>query len=72
MKLSLTIDRIESENAVLKTEEGETIIWPIKYLPAEAHDGFILEFEIQPRKVASEMKRREAKELLNELLNTEK
>ncbi|MDD5291074.1 MAG: DUF3006 domain-containing protein [Patescibacteria group bacterium] len=71
MEYSLTIDRFENEKAVLKTEKGETIIWPKDKLPAEAKEGAVLIFTIAGNKEKERNKKDLAKDILNELLNTE-
>jgi hypothetical protein len=71
MRYEITIDRFENDQAVLKTEDGQTIIWPKKLLPTEAGEGMIFEFDIQSQATATDSKKQEAKNLLNELLNTE-
>jgi hypothetical protein len=72
MEHSLTIDRLENEKAVLKTETGETIIWPKNMLPTGAKEGTILVFAIIGDKEEEKRKKELAKDILNELLNTGK
>ena len=71
MEYSLTIDRIENEKAILKTENGETIIWPKDKLPAEVKEGAILTFTVFGDKEKEMGKKQQAKDILNELLNAE-
>ncbi|MFA4941618.1 MAG: DUF3006 domain-containing protein [Patescibacteria group bacterium] len=72
MKQQLTIDRFEGEKAVLKTENGETIIWPKENLPADAKEGAVLFFQISDSEEIEKEKKDQAKNILNELLNIEK
>jgi hypothetical protein len=72
MRQKLTIDRFEDEKAVLKTEGGETIVWPKKNLPDNPGEGSILVFEIYDSLKQKEEEKDLAKNILNELLNTEK
>jgi len=71
MKLNLTIDRIENEKAVLKTDNGETIVWPKTELPAELREGSVLNFTISDSPELEKNKKEMAKNILNELLSEE-
>ena len=71
MEYSLTIDRFEGEKAVLKTEKGETIVWPKNKLPAEVKEGAVLTFSIRGDKEKEKDKKGLAKDILNELLKVE-
>ncbi|MFA4833650.1 MAG: DUF3006 domain-containing protein [Patescibacteria group bacterium] len=71
MEYLLTIDRFEDEKAVLKTEKGETIIWPKDKLPAEAKESAVLIFSIRGDKEKENDKKGLAKDILNELLKVE-
>lgn len=68
----MTIDRFENEKAVLKTEDGETIVWPKNMLPAGAKEGMILAFTVIGDEEKEKNKKELAKDILNELLNTGK
>lgn len=72
MKKQLTIDRFEGEKAILKTAEGETIIWPKKIIPSEAKEGSVLFFQITNNQEAEKEKKDQGKNILNELLNIRK
>ena len=69
MELTLTIDRLEDNKAVLKTEDNETIVWPKDKLPDSAREGEVFTFTIHDDKLAQEDKRSLAKEILNEIIN---
>jgi len=71
MNIKIVIDRFEGEKAILKTEEGQSIIWPKNKLPVNAHEGMILNFNILNDKETEKDKNELAKEILNEILNTE-
>ena len=45
MKIKITIDRFEEDKAVLKTEAGDTIVWPKNQLPDNAREGEVFSFE---------------------------
>jgi len=69
MNIKLTIDRFEEEKAVLKTEDGISIVWPKDKLPKESHEGMILIFNINDAN-AEKNDQKLAKDILNEILNT--
>ena len=70
MILKLTIDRIESDQAVLKTQDNETIIWPKNKLPQNAHEGAVFVFVITDDKQKEGDDKQLAKNVLNEILKT--
>lgn len=69
MLIKLTIDRFEEETTVLKSETGESIVWPKNMLPAGTHEGSVLEFEIKDDNSAEAEKKELAKHILNEILD---
>ena len=71
MKYILTIDRFEEDKAILKTEDNDTIIWPKNKLPNNAKEGEILTFTIANDIEAKKDKKELAKNILNEILDTE-
>lgn len=66
--LTFTIDRIENGQAVLKDENGSTVIWPKNKLPAGVREGAALNFTIAGDKEAEKNKKELAKEMLNQIL----
>ena len=71
MRYTLTIDRFEADKAVLKTEQGDSIIWPRSKLPQNSREGMVLTFNITDNIKAAKDKEEIAKDILNEILNTE-
>ena len=67
MIIKLTLDRVEGEKAVLKTDD-QTINLPLKFLPQGSKGGDELKIEILKEGVETELKKTEAKEVLNEIL----
>jgi len=47
MKYSVTIDRIESEYAVVELDADERVDFPLKYLPNGIKEGSKLIFELK-------------------------
>lgn len=72
MTIKLTIDRFENNKAILKTDDGETIIWPKSKLLENSHEGMVLMFHITGDAEAEENKKQLAKDILNEILDTGK
>ena len=68
MNYKLTIDRFEEKKVVLKTEDGNTIVWPKNKLPNDAKEGTILNFIITTNDIDTENKKELAKNILNEIL----
>ncbi len=71
MLLNLTVDRFEDSNAILKTPENKTIIWPKDKIPKETKEGTVLSFSISANTNKEQDKRQLAKDILNEILNPE-
>lgn len=71
MTINLIIDRFENNVAVLKTEDGDTINWPKDKLPANAREGSVFVFDILNNEEAGLNKKEQAKNILNEILNTD-
>lgn len=71
MNIKLTIDRFEGDKAVLKTEDGDTIVWPKNKLPIDTHESKVLNFNILNDEETEKDKKELAKEILNEILNVD-
>lgn len=64
------IDRFEETKAVLLLGEDEDVqvAWPRQFLPDNAQEGDILQFDFQIDSVATSLARAEAETLLHEVL----
>ncbi len=71
MNIIFTIDRFENGKAILKTEDGATIIWLKDKLPKDIKEGSVLVFDILKDEDAQKNKKEQAKDILNEILDTE-
>lgn len=71
MMIKLTIDRFESDQAVLKTEDNTAIIWPKEKLPKNINAGSVLLFTITNDAKDEEDSKKLAKDILNEILKTD-
>lgn len=67
MNIKLIIERIENGQAVLKTEDGQNIIWPANKLPEPINEGAVLNISINNKEQTNKQL---AKDILNEILDT--
>ncbi len=65
----MIIDRFEGDKAILKTTDGSMVVWPKEKLPDQAHEGMVLDFEIEEEKNVEIKNKKLAKDILNEILN---
>lgn len=69
MRISAVVDRLESDKAVLLIADEEIqVIWPIEFLPVDVEEGDILSLELGIDKEATAAARKEAEELLQQVL----
>ncbi len=69
--IKATLDRFEDGKAVIKTEDGQEIIWPTNKLPEEITAGNSLSITISSNIDKTSAKEGLAKNMLNEILNVE-
>ncbi len=69
MEIELTLERLVDGWAILKAGAGEEISWPKNFLPMEAKEGMKFIFTATEASQFAEQKNRQAKEILNEILN---
>ena len=70
--LKAAIDRIEGEFAILKTEDNQEILWPIKNLSEDAKEGTAVRLILSTSKTDEEERTKLAKTMLNEILQIKK
>lgn len=66
--IKAAIDRFEGEFAILKTEDNQEILWPIKNLPENSKEGTAVRLILSTSKTDEEERAKLAKTLLNEIL----
>lgn len=71
MIIKVIIDRIEGDKAVLKSDDGVSLIWPKDKLPSQMHEGTALVFEISTEDETEAKGKKNARDILNELLKTD-
>jgi hypothetical protein len=69
MKINLTIERFEDNEAILKSEDGFFVSWPKDKLPVDAKEKEIIIFNLNSEAVAETKNDNLAKDILNEILN---
>lgn len=65
--LVFIIDRFEGSWAVLEAPDGTIFNFPRSFLPAEAKEGDVLVFDIAIDREATEKRKKEVRDLLNDL-----
>lgn len=63
------LDRFENKLAVIKTENGAEILWPIKELPEELSAGSAILLTLSNQAGQEEQRQALAQAMLNEILN---
>jgi hypothetical protein len=71
MKTNLTIKKFENAWAVLADDDGLLISWPKNKLPENAKENDVLVFSLNTPLAAAENNENLAKDILNEILNTD-
>lgn len=69
MIIKLIVDRLEESQAVLITQNGQEIVWPIDKLPVNTSEGQELVFSINSDLNQKDNQKDLAKDILNEILN---
>ncbi|MFZ5363917.1 MAG: DUF3006 domain-containing protein [Patescibacteria group bacterium] len=70
--IKAAIDRFEGDSAVIKTEDGQELLWPKQNLPEDAKEGSAVRLGIFTNQSDEEERTRLAKTLLNEILQNKK
>ncbi|MFH1890537.1 MAG: DUF3006 family protein [Candidatus Kuenenbacteria bacterium] len=69
--LICTLDRFEGRLAVLKTEDNQSINWPIEKLPNDAEESSQIKLVLLSDKTEEKEREETIKAVLNEILKTE-
>ena len=65
------IERFEGKFAVIKTDDKQKILWPIKNLPDDIREGSSIRLIFSTSKTEQEERTKVAKTMLNEILKGE-
>lgn len=68
--LEATVDRWEGDFAVLRTTDGQELIWPGDRLPVEVVEGSVVHLVLLADQEAADERRDLAKDILNEIFDT--
>ncbi|MFA6428454.1 MAG: DUF3006 domain-containing protein [Candidatus Buchananbacteria bacterium] len=66
------LDRLEGEQAVIKLDNGQELIWLKKDLPADCTtEGSVIKLTLRSDQTEKKIREQQAKDLLNELLKND-
>ncbi len=68
--LKAAVDRFEGDSAVIKTEDGQELLWPKSELPEEVKEGTAVRLTLSTSQSDEEERAKLAKTLLNEILQS--
>lgn len=69
--VAASVDRLESERAVLILDDGQKLDWPASELPADVSEGARVKLVLLSAKTEQEAREKMAKDILNEILKTD-
>lgn len=69
IELKAQLENFEGKNAILKNEDGQEIIWPIKLLPDDLKQGETVQLILKTKTETGSDQQNLAKMMLNEILN---
>jgi len=69
IEVKASLERFEGKNAILKNNDGQEIIWPIKLLPHDLKEGETVKLTLNTELEVSSDQQHLAKKMLNEILN---
>jgi len=62
------IDRFEDKNAVIITDDKQTLLWSIKSLPDDIKEGEVVKLSLTTDKLETQTREQAVKNLLNQIL----
>ena len=63
-----TIDRFDGTQAVIVTQDKQTLLWPIKNLPDDIKEGEVVKLKLSTDKLETKNQEQAVKNLLNQIL----
>lgn len=69
--IKATIDRIEESKAVIRSDDGQTLLWPIENLPEDTSEGSVVYINLSKTEIGEQERENLAKDILNEIMNDE-
>ena len=71
MSIEATVDRFEGDFAVLRTGDGQEILWPSEQVPDNLQEGNIIRLALLSDDETATQRRTQAQDILNEIFNEE-
>ncbi len=69
--IKAVIDRIEESKAVILSDDGQTILWPIENLPEDTSEGSVVYINLTKSEIEEQERENLARDILNEIMNDE-
>lgn len=69
--LKAIVDRIEESKAVIRSDDGQTLLWPIENLPEDTSEGSVVYISLTKSEVEEQERENLARDILNEIMNDE-
>lgn len=69
--ITAVVDRIEGNKAVLKLDDGQSLLWSMDNWPSEAGEGTAVKLVLMTNKDEEAEREKIAKAVLNEILKVE-
>ncbi len=69
--IKAVIDRIEESKAVIRSDDGQTLLWPIENLPEDTSEGSVVYINLSKSEIGEQERENLAKDILNEIMNDE-
>lgn len=69
--IKATVDRIEENKAVILSDDGQTLLWPIENLPEDTSEGTVVYINLTKSEIGEQERENLAKDILNEIMNDE-
>jgi len=68
--IEATVDRWEGDFVVLRTSDGQELLWPGDHMPTEISEGSVVRLALLTDLESTEDRRELAKNILNEIFDT--
>ena len=67
---AMVVDRLEGRHAILVSDDGDQVQWPVEKLPPGAEPGIVVKVEMWVDSVETQERRRRVQGLLDDLFKT--
>lgn len=69
--MKAVVDRIEESKAVIRSDDGQILLWPIEDLPEDTSEGSVIYISLTKSEIDESERENLAKDILNEIMNQE-